>query len=176
VDRADHLWEPILADINFPQRGVVDDADWISPDIPPSRFDRRLRVPPRINGGRRDDRSFFVHPRDKQARGRGLVLAREDPWGHQDGISIFAQETGILKDYFRHEHGGSGRFIPRASPIECKACRVMLDSYPALVSHCKRWSHRQNVDERFGRRVPDEFVDPRNTQHCHDHLSVGRRA
>ena len=49
----------------------------------------------------------------------------------------------------------------------------MLDSSPAAVAHCKQWSHRQNADEIDGRRVPEEFVDPRNTQFCHDRsLSV----
>jgi hypothetical protein len=166
VDHAAHLWEPILADIKFPQTGVVVDTDWMSPDIPPSRFDLRLRVPPRINGGIRDDYSSFVHPRDKQARSRGLVLASSDRWR-------FDQTTGILEDFFRSENsGGSCCFIPRALPIECKACRVMLSSYPALVSHCKQWSHRQDMDDQHDRRVPGDFVDPRNTQSYHQHLSV----
>ena len=47
----------------------------------------------------------------------------------------------------------------------------MLDTYPALVSHCKQWSHRQNMDETQGRRVPEEFVDPRNKQ-SYQRLSV----
>jgi hypothetical protein len=55
--------------------------------------------------------------------------------------------------------------VPRALPIECQACRVMLDSYPALIAH---WSHRQNMDEARGRLVPEEFVDPRNTESYDD--------
>jgi hypothetical protein len=170
VDRADHLWAPFLAEIKFPQAGFVDDTKWKSSDIPPGEIVicGHLRIPPRINGGRRDDDVFFVHPRDKQARGRGLVLEASR------FCSRFDQTTGILKDCFHHAENDEERsvWIPRALPIECKACRVMLDSYPALVAHCKEWSHRQNVDEACGRRVPEEFVDPRNTQPYHDHLSV----
>jgi hypothetical protein len=169
VDRADHLWEPFLAAIKFHQTGLIDDTHSKSPDIP-SRGDSSvsdLRLPPRINGGRRDGLSLFVHPRDKEARGRGLVLA------HRPGNSMFDPTTGILQDLFRDENEayrdeyGSYQphppciYIPRALPIECKACRVMLDSYPALVSHCKQWSHRQNMDETHDKRVPEEFVDPR---------------
>jgi hypothetical protein len=172
VDRADHLWEPFLADIKFPQTGLIDDTDWKSPDIPldDDSFSD-LRLPPRINGGRRDGSSFFVHPRDKEARGCGLVLANCESWPRE---SMFNQTTGILVDLFHDEnevhddgHGIPANrciYIPRALPIECKACRVMLDSYPALVSHCKQWSHRQNMDERgthADQRVPEEFVDPR---------------
>jgi hypothetical protein len=160
VDRADHLWGPFLAEIKFPQTGLIDDTDWESPDIPSLRGSTvdDLRLPPRINGGRRDRLSFFVHPRDKEARGRGLVLANDESWTK----SMFNQTTGILEDIFYDENevhdDGHGIpvnrypppciYIPRALPIECKACRVMLDSYPALVSHCKQWSHRQNMDEK----------------------------
>jgi hypothetical protein len=181
VDRADHLWEPFLAEIKFPQTGFVDETDWKSPDIPSLNDDFDLRVPPRINGGRRDDHSFFVHPRDKNARGRGLFLPEHaEPWLCK---SMFDQTTGILKDLFHSENEvlvGLNPFrrciyIPRALPIECKACRVMLDSYPALVSHCKQWSHKQNMDEIGGDRVPEEFVDPRNTQSYHQDLSVFRK-
>jgi hypothetical protein len=183
VDRADHLWEPFLAEIKFHQTGFVDDTDWESPDIPSHCDASDLRVPPRINGGRRDDDSFFVHPRcDKEARGRGLVLARRARcFSHV--MSTFDQTTGILEDLFYGETSGlneiesclTGVCIPRALPIECKACRVMLDSYPALVSHCKQWSHRQNMDGTHGKQVPEEFVDPRNTQAYHQHLSVFRK-
>jgi hypothetical protein len=106
---------------------------------------------------------------------QGLVLAREDPWGHSDGLSLFHRTTGILKDLFRDENDDSTMssswiFIPRPSPIECKACRgVMLDSYPALVSHCEHWSHRQKMDEEHDQRVPEAFVDPRNTKSYHQH-------
>jgi hypothetical protein len=145
VDRADHSWKPILAEIKFPQAGFVDDTDWTSRDIPSRFYD--LRVPPRINGGRRDNHSYFVHPRDKQARGRGLVLANLG-WVHN---TRFDQTNGILEDLFYAEnddydddisrrwidHMSLWIYIPRALPIECKACRVMLDSYPALVAHCK---------------------------------------
>jgi hypothetical protein len=181
VDRADHLWEPFLAEIKFPQIGIVDDATWKSPDVPSLEHVKTLQVPPRINGGRRDDHSFFVHPRDKEARGRGLFLPKHvKPWICK---SMFDQTTGILKDLFHSENEvlvGLNPFrpciyIPRALPIECKACRVMLDSYPALVSHCKQWSHNQNMDEINGDRVPEEFVDPRNTQSYHQHLSVFRK-
>ena len=161
VDR-DYLWKPFLAEIKFPQTGFVDDTDWISPDIPSLRIVSALRVPPRIKGGRRDDDSFFVHLRDKEARGRGLHLAERV-------LTRFDQTTGILEDHFC---GETCVFIPRALPIECKACRVMLDSYPALVAHCKQWSHRQNMDDTHGRRVPEEFVDPRNTESYHELLSV----
>lgn len=175
VDCADHLWEPILGEIKFPQTGFVDDTKWKSPDIPPSYPPSRvaLRLPPRINGGRREDDSFFVHPSDYEARGRGLVLAKES-----GGSTSFDQTTGILNDRFHDENEGSSSsytFIPRGLPIECKACRVMLDSYPALVAHCKQWSHRQNMDEARGRRVPDEFVDPRNTESYHQLPSVFRK-
>jgi hypothetical protein len=178
VDR-DHLWEPFLAEIKFPQTGFVDYAteEWWrrSPDIPSilsSFFVSGLRVPQRINGGRRDDRSFFVHPRDEEAGGRGLVLAHP---------MSFDQTDGILKDLFHGdnevavERSPRSIFIPRALPIECKACRVMLDSYPALFAHCEQWSHRQNMDEARGRRVPEVFVDPRNTQYYDQHLSVFRK-
>jgi hypothetical protein len=190
VDRADHLWEPFLVDIKFAQTGFIDDSNWMSPNIPwvyipddPLLHDAvsDLRVPPRINGGRRDDHSFFVHPRDKEARGRGLVLANEPYSSSPPGIPTFDHTNGILKDLFHGEnevgegvncHCHPSIYIPRALLIECKACRVMLDSYPALVSHCKEWSHMQNVDEKDGLRVPEEFVDPRNTQSYHQHLSV----
>ena len=78
VDRADHLWQPILAEIKFPQTGFVDDTKWKSPDIPLLDHDviSSLRLPPRINGGTRDFFSFLVDPRDKRARGCGFVLAR----------------------------------------------------------------------------------------------------
>jgi hypothetical protein len=186
VDRADHLWEPFLAEIKFPQTGLIDDTDWKSPDIPPlgDAVDD-LRVPPRINGGIRDGSSFFVHPRDLEARGRGLVLAQNyESWR---GKSIFNQTTGILKDLFHNEnevhHDERGEHddppgcihITRALPIECKACRVMLDSYPALVSHCKQWSHRQNMDETHDQRVPEEFVDPR-CMPSYEQLSVFGKA
>jgi hypothetical protein len=183
VDRADHLWELFLAEIKFPQNGFVDDTKWKSPDIPSLEHVKILQVPPRINGGRRDDHSFFVHPRDKEARGRGLVLAKESR-NLSPGKSMFDQRTGILKDLFHGENEVLGAahsppppcvYIPRALPIECKACRVMLDSYPALVSHCKQWSHKQNMDEINGDRVPEEFVDPRYTQSYHQHLSVFRK-
>jgi hypothetical protein len=133
-------------------------------------------------GGIRDRLSFFVHPRDKEARGRGLVLANYESWPN----SRFNQTTGILEDLFHdtnelHDDGHGTPvnryppciYIPRALPIECKACRVMLDSYPALVSHCKQWSHRQNMDERetHDQRVPEEFVDPRYMP-SYEHLSV----
>ena len=171
VDCADHLWKPYLAEIKFPQTGFINDTRWKSPDIPlPCRcVISSLRVPPRINGGRRDDDSFFVHPQDRKARGCGLVL--ESDW-----FQIrFNQTTGILQDRFYGENESVPPrliyYIPRALPIECKACRVMLETYPALVSHCKQWSHRQNMDETQGRRVPEEFVDPRNTQSYHN-LSI----
>jgi hypothetical protein len=140
-------------------------------------------VPPRINGGSRDRWSFFVHPPDKEARGRGLVLAKKV---RSLPLVMFDQTTGILKDMFDGENEvvvePSGHVnhppcfhIPRALPIECKACRGMLDSYPALVAHCKQWSHRQNMDETHGLRVPEDFVDPRNqTDHC-QLLSVFRK-
>jgi hypothetical protein len=108
-------------------------------------------MPPIINGGRRDNYSCFVLPRDKEARGRGLVLAH---------TMRFEQTTGILQDVFHGENE--------------PACRVMLDSYLALASHCKQPSHRQNM-ERHDRRVPEEFVDPRNTQSYHEDLSVFRK-
>ena len=175
VDRADHLWRPFLASIKFPQTGLIDDTHWKSPDIPLPYCNTifKLRVPPRINGGRRDDDSFYVHPRDKQARGRGLVLAERETL--PNGKVKFDQTTGILQDRFYGENESLLQrrpiYIPRALPIECKACRVMLDTYPALVSHCKQWSHRQNMDETQGRRVPEEFVDPRNKQ-SYQRLSV----
>ena len=171
VDCADHLWKPYLAEIKFPQTGFINDTRWKSPDIPlPCRcVISSLRVPPRINGGRRDDDSFFVHPQDRKARGCGLVL--ESDW-----FQIrFNQTTGILQDRFYGENESVPPrliyYIPRALPIECKACRVMLETYPALVAHCKQWSHRQNMDETQGRRVPEEFVDPRNMQ-SYQRLSV----
>jgi hypothetical protein len=201
VDRADHLWEPLfLAEIKFPQTEFIDDADWKSPDIPLDHEEviYNLRVPPRIHGGKRDNYTCFVHPRDKKARGRGLVLVKNPrplrrfyhtTSGHRFRFPVFDlrfhQTTGILEDIFHDENAvifkPSGRvndlpctYIPRALPIECKACRVMLDSYPALVSHCKEWSHRQNM-ESHDKRVPEEFVDPRNTQSYHQHLSVFRK-
>ena len=101
VDRADHLREPILADIKF--------TKWKSPDI-----SLDLRIPPRINGGRREYDSFSIHPRDRQARGRSrLVMSK-----------------------------GTSNIIPRALPVECNAYGVMLDSNSALIAHCNQWSHR----------------------------------
>ena len=123
VDRADHLWKPFLASIKFPQTGFVHDAHWKSPDIPSpySHTISKLRVPPRINGGRRDDDSFYVHPRDKQARGCGLVLAGE--WCQVR----FDQTTGILYGVFHDEDEvrlirmpsvpPRPIYIPRALPI-----------------------------------------------------------
>jgi hypothetical protein len=94
-----------------------------------------LRLPPRINGGIRDGSSFFVHPNDAEARGRGLVLAKHTqcPFGK----STFDQTTGILKDVFHDENGEHNDppeyiSIPRTLPIECEACRVMLDSYSSV--------------------------------------------
>ena len=113
-----------------------------------------------------NDDSFFVHPRDKQASGRGSVLGKE-MYSHQAGITKVDEATRILQDLFHGENDvsfSSCIFIPRSLPIECKACRVMPDSYQGLVAHCKQWSHRQNVDEARGRQVPAEFVDPRNTE------------
>jgi hypothetical protein len=181
VDR-DHLWEQFLAEIKFPQAGFVETADWKSPEIPSEDVVSNLRIPPRINGWRRDDHCFFVHPRDKQARGRGLVLVNQKC---VKGALRFDQTTGILMDCFigenddcgdydnHDDHMSSCVYIPRASPIECTACRAMLDSYPALVAHCKQWSHMQNEAERHGRRVPEEFEDPRDMPSYHDeHFSV----
>jgi hypothetical protein len=104
VDRADHLWEPFLAEIKFPQTGFVDDTHWEFPDIPPHNVSDP-RIPPRINGGERDDDSFFVHPRDKEARGRGLVLAKQNPWDWHDGLAEcwFDPTTGMLHDFFYGE-------------------------------------------------------------------------
>jgi hypothetical protein len=173
VDR-DHLWEQFLAEIKFPQAGFVETADWKSPEIPSEDVVSNLRIPPRINGWRRDDHCFFVHPRDKQARGRGLVLVNQKC---VKGALRFDQTTGILMDCFIGENDdlytSSCIYIPRALPIECTACRAMLDSYPALVAHCKQWSHMQKVAETYGRRVPEEFEAPRNMPSYHDEqLSV----
>ena len=75
VDRVDHVWKPFLAGIKFPHTGRISDTKWKSPDIPLLHYGTSsyLRVPPRINGGIRDIGSFFVHPCDKEARGRGLL-------------------------------------------------------------------------------------------------------
>jgi hypothetical protein len=131
VDRADHLWEPFLAEIKFHQTGFIDDTDWISPNIPSSPADsdydvvvcEDLRVPPRINGGIRDYYSFFIHPRDEEARGRGLVLARlpAEPWSEpRRRTSMFDRTTGILKDLFRYEHGGWGCSFPGRYRLNAK--------------------------------------------------------
>ena len=116
VDRADHLWKPFLAGIKFPQTGFIDDKHWKSPDIPPP-LSNGLRVPPRINGGRRDDDSFFVHPRDRQARGRGLVLGSE--WSQVR----FDQTNGILQDRFH----GENESVPRSIHMPSAFLRAPMD-------------------------------------------------
>jgi hypothetical protein len=123
-----------------------------------------LRIPERIHGEVRDDFSYFVHEDDEPAHAVGpgteLFLARQiEPIMQKD--LYFAKATGALFDRFS-DGLENYTFLVRPLPIVCEACVSTFWSYRELVTHCKQWSHRQNMDEMKGRRVPYRFVDPRN--------------
>jgi hypothetical protein len=176
------IWEPFLTEkrLGFARGvGLVEDSHWPSPNMPTDWGMDQLKIPPRPHGEQRDHNSFHPHANDDPVNERrnggepDLVLPRK-PYGGPSMMRKINPTTNMLEDAFHLASDEAGpeygivvsrRFIyvPRDMPIECLACGgVKLHSIAELMAHCKQFSH-QNCMTLPEQRIPENFVDPRET-------------